>query len=57
VEFVPQELRQALFDLLGLGSWSGEPEERVIGLCRLRDYADRGVNVLASWLVLAAGAA
>jgi len=31
--------------------------DHVIGLCRLRDYADRGVNVLVRALVLAAGAA
>jgi hypothetical protein len=34
-----------------------DQDDEVVGLCRLRDYADRGVNVLASGLVLAAGAA
>ena len=34
-----------------------EPDDEVVRLCRLRDYADRDVNVLASALVLAAGAA
>jgi hypothetical protein len=31
--------------------------DHVVGLCRLRDYADRDVNVLARVLVQAAGAA
>jgi hypothetical protein len=39
VEFVPQERGQPLFDLLGLGFRPGEPEERVVGLCRNPGYA------------------
>jgi hypothetical protein len=34
-----------------------EPGDEVVGLCRLRDYADCAVNVLAMGLVVAAGAA
>jgi len=41
-----QEPRQAPFDLFGLGFGSGEPEQMIICLCRLADYADRGVTVL-----------
>jgi hypothetical protein len=39
-EFVTQERRQALIDLLGLGPGSGEPEQGVVGLCRGAGYAD-----------------
>jgi hypothetical protein len=41
-EFVTQERRQALFDLLGLGPGSGEPEQGVVGLCRVLGYAAPG---------------
>jgi hypothetical protein len=41
LEVVTQERRQALFDLLGFGLWSGEPEQDVIGLCRASSYAER----------------
>ena len=34
-----QELGQALFDLLGFGLGSGEPEDMVVGLCRVPGYA------------------
>jgi hypothetical protein len=57
VEFVPQERGQPLFDLLGPGFRSGEPEEGVVGLCRAPGYADRDVNVLVGGLVPVAGAA
>ena len=46
LEFVTQELRQALFDLLGFGLRSGEPEQGVVGVTRRsaaagsRDRAD-----------------
>ena len=40
LEFVTQELRQPLFDLLGFGLRPGEPEQMVIGLCRGPGYAD-----------------
>jgi len=46
LEIVMQEPRQAPFDLFGLGFGSGEPEQMIICLCRLADYADRGVTVL-----------
>jgi hypothetical protein len=46
LEIVMQEPRQAPFDLFGLGFRSGEPEQMIICLCRLADYADRGVTVL-----------
>jgi hypothetical protein len=32
LEIVPQELSQALLDLLGFGLRSGEPEEGVVGV-------------------------
>jgi hypothetical protein len=56
-EFITQELCQPLFDLLGFSLGSGEPEQMVICLCRLRDYAERGVKVLARALPGASGAA
>ena len=43
-----QELGQALFDLLGFGLGSGEPEDMVVGLCRAPDYAALGQSALAS---------
>jgi hypothetical protein len=39
LEFVTQELGQALFDVFGFGLWSGEPEQMVVCLCRLPGYA------------------
>ena len=48
-----QERGEALLDLLGFGSGSGEPEEVIVGLCGLPDYAAR----LSFALVLAAGSA
>jgi hypothetical protein len=42
LEFVAQELGQALFDVLGFGLRSGEPEQMVVCLCRVPGYADRG---------------
>ena len=56
-EFITQELRQPLFDLLGFGLGSGEPEQMVICLCRLTDYAARNVKVLARVLFSGVGAA
>jgi hypothetical protein len=53
LEVLTQELGQALPDLLGFGSGSGEPEEGVVGLCGLPDYAAR----LVFALVPAAGSA
>jgi hypothetical protein len=50
LEFVAQELGQALFDVLGLGLRAGEPEQMVICLWGPVDYADRGVMVLAGEL-------
>jgi hypothetical protein len=51
-----EPFRELRLDLLGLlpGMAAGD---QVIGLCRLRDYADRDVNVLARPLGVAAGAA
>jgi hypothetical protein len=40
LEVVMQERCEALLDLLGFGSGSGEPEEVIICLCGLPDYAD-----------------
>jgi hypothetical protein len=37
-----QELREATFDLLSFGLWSGEPEQDVVGLCRVAGYAELG---------------
>jgi hypothetical protein len=45
-EFVAQERRQALFDLFGFGLGSGEPEQGVVALCRVPDYADRDGDAL-----------
>jgi hypothetical protein len=39
-ELLAQELSEATFDLLSFGSWSGEPEQDVIGLCRVSGYAE-----------------
>jgi hypothetical protein len=57
LEVIAQELCEALLDLLGFGLGSGEPEEVILGLCRLRDRAGRDVNVLARALHRVAGAA
>jgi hypothetical protein len=57
LEFVTQELSEALLDLLGFGLWSGEPEQGVVGLCRLPDYAESLVKVLARAVHLAGGSA
>jgi hypothetical protein len=57
LEIVTQELGQALLDLLCLGLWPGEPEEVVICLCRLPDYAESLVKVLARAVHLAEGSA
>jgi len=57
LEVLAQELGQALFDLLGFGLRAGEPEQVIVGLCRLRDYADRLVHVLVRALSSGAGAA
>jgi hypothetical protein len=40
LEFITQEPRQLVFDLLGFGLRSGEPQEMIIGLCRGPGYAD-----------------
>jgi hypothetical protein len=56
-EGLPEEPREPGLDLLGFGLRPGESQYVIIRLCRLLDYADRAVNVLAGALVLAAGAA
>jgi hypothetical protein len=40
VEVIAQELSEATFDFLGFGLRSGEPEQDVIGLCRVACYAE-----------------
>jgi hypothetical protein len=57
LEFVMQECRQALLDLLGFGPGPGEPEQGVVGLCRVPDYAELRVKVLARAVDLAVGSA
>jgi hypothetical protein len=52
-----QELGQALLDLLCLSLRSGEPEEVIVCLCRLPDYAELAVKVLARVLFSGVGAA
>jgi hypothetical protein len=49
-EVITQELGEAGFDLLGFGLGSGEPEEVIIGLCGLPDYAARPVFTLVKAL-------
>jgi hypothetical protein len=39
LEVVTQEPREALFDLLGFGLGSDEPEQVIVGLCRVPGYA------------------
>ena len=50
LEFVTQEGCQALPDLLSFGLGSGEPEDVIVGLCGLPDYADRPVFTLVTAL-------
>jgi hypothetical protein len=38
-EFIAQEGRQLIFDGLGFGFRSDEPQDVVVGLCGLPDYA------------------
>ena len=57
LEIISQEPGQALPDLFGLGFGPGEPEEVVICLCRLLDYAESLVKVLARAVHLAEGSA
>jgi len=57
LEVVLQEPGKAVSDLLCLGFRSGEPEEVVICLCRLPDYAESLVKVLARAVHLAGGSA
>jgi hypothetical protein len=40
LEFVTQELRKTGLDFLRFGLGSGEPEDVIVGLCGLPDYAD-----------------
>jgi len=47
-EVVAQEPRQLIFDGLGFGLRSDEPQQVIIGLCRPPDYVDRVVKVLVS---------
>jgi hypothetical protein len=47
-EVVAQEPCQLIFDGLGFGLRSGEPQEVVVGLCRASDYADCVVKALVS---------
>jgi hypothetical protein len=46
LEVITQECGKAGLDLLGLGLRPGEPEEVVVGLCGLPDYAARPVFTL-----------
>jgi hypothetical protein len=46
LEVVAQELGEALLDLFGFGLGSGEPEQVVVGLCRLPGYAAWAVLLL-----------
>ena len=39
LEVLAQELGEPLFDLLGLGFRPGEPDEVIVGLCRVPGYA------------------
>jgi hypothetical protein len=50
LELVAQEPGQTLLDFPGLGLGTGEPEEMVIGLCGLPDYAARLIFVLVTSL-------
>jgi hypothetical protein len=43
-EFVAQEPRQPVFDLLGFGFGPGEPQEVIVGLCRGPGYADQAAG-------------
>jgi len=40
LELLVQELPELALDLLGLASWPGEAEQKVIGLCRGPAYAE-----------------
>ncbi|MGH8898361.1 MAG: hypothetical protein ACRDZ4_15410 [Egibacteraceae bacterium] len=42
LETIAQETADLGLDLLGLPPWAGQPEQPVIGLCRVPDYAERG---------------
>jgi hypothetical protein len=44
LEFLAQEHRQLVFDLLGFSFRSGETQDVIIGLCRAPDYADRAAG-------------
>jgi hypothetical protein len=57
LEVIAQECREAGLDLLSLGLRPGEPEEVIVGLCRVPDYAERDVDLLASAAVAAADSA
>jgi len=52
-----QELSGASLDLPGFLPGAGEAQQPVVGLCRLRDYAEREVNLLVRMPVPAAGEA
>jgi hypothetical protein len=41
LEVIVQELGEATLDLLGFGLRSGEPEQDIVGLCRVPSYAER----------------
>jgi len=56
-EGLPEELRQPGLDLLGFGPRPGKPQYVVVGLCRLPDYAESLVKVLARAVHLAGGSA
>jgi hypothetical protein len=43
LEVIAQELGEATLDLFGSGLRSGEPEQDVIGLCRVASYAEWGL--------------
>jgi hypothetical protein len=50
LELVAQEPGEALLDFLRFGLRTGEPEEMVIGLCGLPDYAAHPVVALVAAL-------
>jgi len=57
LELVTQERCDLGLDLLGLAPGTGEPQQPIVGLCRVPDYAEWQMNLQVRGLVLAAGAA
>ena len=54
LEFITQELRQPLFDLLGLGLRPGEPEEVVVGVPAVAQPPVTGIVADPGWAGCAA---